>query len=179
MRPLLATDHPAFPLVRRHADWLRDWLSRETGWAVAVEADFARIEEASGLVAEIRAEGLAMVDASGDLADEPMPAEGTEAHVTLLLADLLAREASELGPQIEVAWEALHEKVREWAGTYRGYWKKSARDPGAEAGLCRQAALHLQALRLAEIGPNGLRPLPAIGRYALAGPTAADTAERD
>ena len=43
-----------------------------------------------GLVAEQRAEGLALVDEAGSLTDVAMPAEGTDAHVTLLVAEFLA-----------------------------------------------------------------------------------------
>ena len=51
----------------------------------------ARLCEATGLVAEQRAEGLALVDETGALTDVAMPAEGTEAHATLLVAEFLAR----------------------------------------------------------------------------------------
>ena len=50
----------------------------------------ARLCEATGLTPESRAEGLALVDADGELTDVAMPAEGTEAHATLLVADFLA-----------------------------------------------------------------------------------------
>src|SRR5258705_3844289 len=42
------------------------------------------------LVAEQRAEGLALVDEGGLLTDLAMPSEGTDAHVTLLAAEYLA-----------------------------------------------------------------------------------------
>src|SRR5665213_4438954 len=50
----------------------------------------ARLCDAAGLVAEQRAEGLALVDEVGLLTDVAMPAEGTDAHVTLLVAEYLA-----------------------------------------------------------------------------------------
>src|SRR5690606_35469817 len=50
----------------------------------------SRLCEATGLVAEQRAEGLALVDEEGALTDVAMPAEGTEAHATLLVAEFLA-----------------------------------------------------------------------------------------
>lgn len=50
----------------------------------------ARLCDAAGLVAEQRAEGLALVDDSGSLTDVAMPAEGTDAHATLLVAEYLA-----------------------------------------------------------------------------------------
>ena len=52
----------------------------------------ARLCDATGLVAEQRAEGLALVDEAGALTDVAMPAEGTDAHVTLLTAEYLAMD---------------------------------------------------------------------------------------
>jgi len=52
----------------------------------------ARLCEATGLNAEQRAEGLALVDESGTLTDLAMPAEGTDAHVTLLVAEGLTNK---------------------------------------------------------------------------------------
>ena len=49
----------------------------------------ARLCDAAGLVAEQRAEGLALVDEPAQLTDVAMPAEGTEAHV-----DAAGRRAS-------------------------------------------------------------------------------------
>src|SRR5260370_1952141 len=49
-----------------------------------------RLCDATGLIAEQRAEGLALVDESGSLTDVAMPAEGTDAHATLLVAEFLA-----------------------------------------------------------------------------------------
>jgi len=50
----------------------------------------ARITELTGLIAEVRAEGIAMVDPHDDLTDVRMPDTGTDGHVTLLLAEFLA-----------------------------------------------------------------------------------------
>lgn len=43
MRPLMTSDHPQFAAVRRHADRLRTWFARETGWSLAIERDCARL----------------------------------------------------------------------------------------------------------------------------------------
>ena len=50
----------------------------------------ARLGEATGMSHEQRAEGLALIDDGGALTDVAMPAEGTEAHATLLVAEHLA-----------------------------------------------------------------------------------------
>ena len=41
-RPLLVAT-AELALVRRHAQYLRDWFARETGWTLAVERGFARL----------------------------------------------------------------------------------------------------------------------------------------
>lgn len=43
MRPLLTASDPDFVAVRSHADELRPWLMRETGWVLHVERDSARL----------------------------------------------------------------------------------------------------------------------------------------
>jgi uncharacterized protein (TIGR02678 family) len=43
MRPLLAGGSAELILVRRHAQYLREWLSRETGWVLHVERECARL----------------------------------------------------------------------------------------------------------------------------------------
>ena len=50
------------------------------------------------------------------------------------------------------------------------YWRRSAREPGAEVALVDTALERLAALRLVRRGPDGSAPLPALARYALAGP---------
>ena len=61
----------------------------------------ARLCEAAGLTPEQRAEGLALTDESGQLTDISMPAEGTEAHATLLVAEFLARRLRDI-PRLAV-----------------------------------------------------------------------------
>src|SRR5699024_2078225 len=49
-----------------------------------------RLAEATGLVPELRAEGIALVDPDDHLTDVRMPEQGTDGHATLLLAEQLA-----------------------------------------------------------------------------------------
>lgn len=44
--PLLLADHPDFPLVRRHAEWLKTWFGNFLGYRLVVEAGFARLFKA-------------------------------------------------------------------------------------------------------------------------------------
>lgn len=43
MQPLMDARHPAFALVRQHADDLRAWFARECGWTLRVERSHARL----------------------------------------------------------------------------------------------------------------------------------------
>jgi uncharacterized protein (TIGR02678 family) len=102
----------------------------------------ARLCDNAGLVAEQRAEGLALVDEAGLLTDVAMPAEGTDAHVTLLVAEYLAtgqRQRQAHGPDTAQAPGIREHDIasflHEAKGRYGRYWRKSAREPGAEREL--------------------------------------------
>jgi uncharacterized protein (TIGR02678 family) len=43
MQPLLTGRSAELALVRRHTDYLREWLSRETGWNLHIERECARL----------------------------------------------------------------------------------------------------------------------------------------
>lgn len=131
------------------------YLTRQRGFITA------RINELTGLVPEVRAEGIAMVDPTDDLTDVRMPEQGTHGHITLLLAGHLARAA---GPVEPAELAAL---VRELAVEHGGFWSKSAREPGAEPELVERALTKLVALGLAERTERGVVPRPALARYAV------------
>ncbi|BCH34328.1 hypothetical protein MesoLjLc_62580 [Mesorhizobium sp. L-8-10] len=136
----------------------------------------SRLCEAAGLVAEQRAEGLALVDEAGLLTDVAMPAEGTDAHVTLLVAEYLASRQRQHQADGDGAAPAsarsIHEHdiadfLHEAKARYGRYWRKSAREPGAEGELARIAIERLEKLRLAERKAGAVHPLPALARFAL------------
>jgi len=133
-----------------------------------------RIEEATGLVPEARAEGVAMVDPDDELTDVRMPEQRTDGHVTLLVAEYLAGRAA-AGPG-GTGREELAAFVRDAAVRHRSYWRKGVTEPGAEEELLDVALGKLEALRLVEILPDrGVRARPAIARYALEEPTVRET----
>ncbi|MFD5749556.1 TIGR02678 family protein [Streptomyces sp. NPDC127033] len=134
------------------------YLTRQRGFITA------RISELTGLVAEVRAEGIAMVDPLDDLTDVRMPEQGTHGHITLLLAGHLARARGPVEPA------ELAARVRELAVEHGGFWSKSAREPGAEPELVEQALTKLVALGLAERTERGVEPCPALARYAVGEP---------
>ncbi|MGI5399198.1 TIGR02678 family protein [Streptomyces sp. CA-135486] len=121
----------------------------------------ARVSELTGLVPEVRAEGIAMVDPHDDLTDVRMPEQGTHGHVTLLLAEHLA------GADGEVSQGELEHRVRELAAVHGAFWSKSAKQPGMEGELVEQALTKLTALGLVRRTPAGVAPLPALARYAV------------
>jgi uncharacterized protein (TIGR02678 family) len=125
-----------------------------------------RLAQATGLTAELRAEGLALVDADGELSDKHLPAVGTEAHVTLLVAEYLARAAG-IDPHTIHSLHELAAYLRDAGDRYGRFWRKDAREAGAEVELAAEAVSRLEALRLIQRVENGVRPLPALQRYAI------------
>ncbi|GGU26532.1 TIGR02678 family protein [Lentzea flava] len=127
-----------------------------------------QVAELTGLVAEVRAEGIAMIDPADDLTDVRMPESGTEGHVTLLVAEHLAAQG-------EAHISDLHDRVRELAREHRSYWRRNASEPGAEAELVEQALTRLTALHLVHRDHDHVSARPALARYALAEPTITTT----
>jgi uncharacterized protein (TIGR02678 family) len=130
-----------------------------------------RITEAAGLLPELRAEGIAMVDPDDELTDVRMPEQRTDGHVTLLVAEYLA--GRQRAPRAE-----LLAFVRQAAQEHATYWRKGVTDPGADAGLLDAALEKLTALCLIEVdtevtrdgASTVIRSRPAIARFALAEP---------
>lgn len=129
----------------------------------------ARLCDASGLVPEQRTEGLALVDESGDLTDIAMPAEGTASHVTLLVAEYLA-DIRRKEPGRAIAESEIAVFIMQATVEYGRYWRKSAREPGAEKALAHDALTRLAMLRLIERRSTTVMPLPALARFALGEP---------
>ena len=141
----LAEDERAYLLSQRHA------ITR-------------RIEEATGLMPEMRAEGIAMVDPEDQLTDVRMPEQRTDGHVTLLVAEYLAGRD-------QAALDELHAFVREAAAEHKAFWRKGVTGPGAETELLAVALEKLSALRLVTVDEPHVRSRPAIARFALEEPT--------
>ncbi len=144
-----------------------------------------RISELTGLVAEVRAEGIAMVDPKDELTDVRMPEIGTDGHVALLVTEYLAgRTAADDGGAEAGAARSmtpppcpeseLHGLVRRLAGEHRAYWRRSTREPGAEVALVDHALERLEALRLVRREPGAVQVLAALSRFALVAPSFPD-----
>ncbi|MEW6169871.1 MAG: TIGR02678 family protein [Pseudomonadota bacterium] len=141
----------------------REYLSSQRG------PMSARLAEAAGLVAELRAEGLALVDPDSELTDERMPAVGTEAHATLLIAEHLAA-CERAAPGRAHTMTELAAFMRGAADRHAAHWSKTAREPGAETALAQQAVERLRALKLVRLTDGGVAVRPALLRYAFEGP---------
>ena len=89
--------------------------------------------EATGLIAEMRAEGIAMVDPDDELTDVRMPEQRTDGHVTLLVAEYLARRD-------QATLDELRAFVRQAAAEHQAYWRKGVTEPGAETELLADRA---------------------------------------
>jgi uncharacterized protein (TIGR02678 family) len=130
-----------------------------------------RISEATALLPELRAEGIAMVDPDDELTDVRMPEQRTDGHITLLVAEHLAGRAR--APRAE-----LLAFVRQAAQAHASYWRKGVTDPGAEIELLKVALDKLTALRLIEVDIEVTarrrryrdQQPPAIARFALGEP---------
>lgn len=135
----------------------------------------SRLCDATGLVAEQRAEGVALADEAGSLTDVAMPAEGTEAHATLLVAEFLAtrqRQQRKPGATTADATQLIAEQdivafLGDAKQRFGRYWRKSAREPGGERELAFLALDRLEKLQLVERLPGFIRPRPALSRFAL------------
>ena len=127
------------------------------------------IHEATGLLPEVRREGLAMVTERKDFTDSGLPEEGTRGHLTLLLAQHLSEHARH-HPGEPLGLAALETHTADLVERYRKYWAKWATEPGAESRILNETLDRLAALRLVARGPGGVLPLPAIGRFSLEEP---------
>lgn len=125
----------------------------------------ARITELTGLVAEVRAEGVAMVDPQDELTDVRMPESGTDGHATLLLAEHLA------GRTQPVPVAELQHHLAGQAQQHRSWWRKDAALAGAEVELTSQALARLVALGLVQTDGTLVWARPALARYAVGTPT--------
>jgi uncharacterized protein (TIGR02678 family) len=127
-----------------------------------------RIADATGLIPEMRAEGIAMVDPEDELTDVRMPEQRTDGHATLLVAEYLARRD-------RATLDELHAFIRQAAAEHRAFWRKGVTEPGAETELLAIALEKLSALRLVTVDRPDVRSRPAISRFALDEPTIRET----
>lgn len=129
-----------------------------------------RLADAAGLVPELRAEGIALVDPDDQLTDMRMPEQGTDGHATLLIAEHLATAGA-------TGILALRRLAKMLAREHSVYWRKTSREPGAEVALVSEAIDRMVGLGLVRVDGDGddavVTPLAALRRFAIAAPTIA------
>lgn len=131
-----------------------------------------RICDATGLSSEQRLEGTALVDVDGQLTDVSMPDEGTDAHVTLLVAEylcaLLMASGTDGPAEAPTATidqiEGFIASVRERFGKL---WRVAARRAGSEGDLAKEALDRLERLHLVRMSGSSVIPMPAMFRFSL------------
>ncbi len=124
------------------------------------------LSQATELHPEVRAEGLALTDLDGDCTDTGLPEEGTEGHLTLLLATWLADRLRD-GDSSPLSLETVRQKTARLIRQHRNHWKKEAGLRGAEIPFTELVLDRLAGLALIERRDDTIRPLPALGRFAL------------
>ncbi len=122
------------------------------------------IQTATGLVPEVRREGIAMLDHGGSATDLRMPEEGTDGHLTLLLAEFLSDQALQDESTV-IGCERLHLHVAALIREHRRHWRKDVGEAGAEVALTHRVVERLEALKLVRRVDGGVVPLPALARY--------------
>ncbi|MEX1163480.1 MAG: TIGR02678 family protein [Nitriliruptor sp.] len=130
----------------------------------------AAVTEATGLEPEVRAEGIAMVDERGDATDLEVPDQGTDGHLTLLVAEKLARRLRD-EPGVVVATGEVEAVVADLITEHADHWRRDVRDAGAEIRLSAEVLDRLAAVGLVRTVQTGVVPRPAIARYVVAAPT--------
>jgi uncharacterized protein (TIGR02678 family) len=98
--------------------------------------------------------------------------------VTLLVAQFLA-ERQGANPSHQASEAEIAAYLRRAADRYGRYWRKSARDPGAETGLARDALSQLLALKLVRYAGGAIEARPALLRFAFGGPLFEASAQRE
>lgn len=124
------------------------------------------IEQATGLIREVRREGIAMVDEDGKLTDSQVLDPGTDGHAALLVAGYCAQALR--ADETVVNRAALERYMAQQIKAHRTYWRKDATLPGGEVALVDHALLRLESLRLVRIHDGTIEPRPAVARYAVA-----------
>lgn len=122
--------------------------------------------EATGLVAEVRAEGIALVDPDRELTDYPMPEEGTDSHAALLLAVWLVDRLRK-DPAAPVPLASVESHVAACAAM-NPRWRRDARTSEGALDLARRLVAIFVSLGLVRRSGDVLTPLPALARFGLA-----------
>lgn len=123
---------------------------------------------ATGLIAEVRGEGVALVDPEGELTDFRLPQEGTTGHAALLLATWLVEHLRSHPQQPLVAMDSVQAYLTTCAQRYGSRWRRDAGTIQGSSALAIDVMQQLAGLDLVRLEGTMVRPLPALARYGLA-----------
>ncbi len=128
---------------------------------------------ATGVEVEVRKEGIAVVDTSGQMTDITFPTAGTQSHAALVLGEKIARWSQEWRRD-ETASETVAISVGDLRSEFdliahenKRYWSKTANKDNASRDKLFEGALSLlEALKLISVNSEGVVGLPALARFA-------------
>lgn len=144
--------------------------------------------QTTGLVAERRAEGVALLDPAGDCTDVGLPESGTRGHATLLLAEWFGdrlKSQDMRGPGTSmpeangslagagslshnnISMADVQEQVGKLAYIHGSRWRKNANSPEGIRQLMDDSLDLLESLALIDIVGGNIVPRPAVARYSL------------
>jgi uncharacterized protein (TIGR02678 family) len=126
---------------------------------------FRQLESFCGFDVELRIEGVAVIDDTGESSDLAFPSEGTIGHAALLLGEEIARRARAEEATITLAEIETH--VRKLAAQYGRYWSHEfAGDAEGHRRLAGLATERLVAFAMLDRVEDGVRPRPALARFS-------------
>jgi uncharacterized protein (TIGR02678 family) len=135
-----------------------------------------QVAEATGMVVEVRKEGLAAIDPEERLSDLAFPSSGTVSHAALLLGEELAARARRDGGLEAIPRRDLASLLEDLLVRYGRFWSQRYKeDPDR---LLDEALLRLELMGLADLRPEGVVARPAVARLRPAAVGTGD-AERD
>lgn len=165
-----ARQHLGRRLLDDPVTYLDDLDVRETEYLRTQRtATVRRLADGTGFVPEVRAEGMALLDPTGDATDVGLPEDGTDGHVTLLVAEHLAAMAVADTPVVTVGH--LQDHVAGLITEHGHRWRKAARIAGAETHLTVMALGRLAQLDLVAVDGDEVTVRPAVHRFAADPPT--------
>lgn len=141
----------------------RDWLRRSQRREQRILEDFA------GLHAEIRAEGVALIDPDQELTDAQFPGTGTVAWAALLLTGKLVAELTPSGAADSVAIPdgRVEELLRGLIAEHRKAWSREFTEaPAVAADAVLDLLRRMRLIRPAAAPQTGWLLTAAAARYA-------------
>ncbi len=153
--PVVYTDD----LTEEELDWLRRSQRREQ----------RILEDFTGLTAEIRAEGVALVDAEQELTDTQFPGTGTVAWAALLLVGRLAAELAPAdgGAGVPIPAGRVEDVLAGLIAEHRGAWSAElTAAPALLAAAVTDLLRRMRLIRPARPPQDGWLLSAAAARYA-------------